>query len=108
MVKFMLPLFASPDLNVKNILITLHKGKFTDGKWFELGQQLIANAALKAIEANHGGGSHLMIDMISLWLRSNLKASWETLTEAVEMLEKYGEKTAKIVQKEAGISKIAS
>ena len=108
MVKSTLPLFASPDLDVRNILITLHKGKFTDGKWFELGQQLITNAALKAIEANHGGGGHLMIDMISLWLRSDLKASWETLAEAVEMLEKYGENTARIVRENAGIGKIAS
>ena len=93
---------------MRNILNTLHKGKFTDGNWFELGQQLITNAALNAIEANHGGKKHLMIDMVSLWLRSDLKASWETLADAVEMLGKYGEGTAKIVREKAGISKIAT
>ena len=104
----MLPLFASPDLDVRNILITLHKGKFTDAKWFELGQQLITYAALKTIEANHGGGGHLMTDMVSLWLRSDLKAFWETLADGVELVGKYGEKTAETVRKEAGIGKIAT
>ena len=90
---------------MRNILSTLNKGKFTDGKWFELGQQLIENADLKAIEANHGGGEHVMIDMVSLWLKSDLEASWETLADTVEMLKVANAKT---VREEAGIGKIAT
>lgn len=90
---------------MRNILITLNKGKFTGGKWFELGQQLIEYADLKTIEANHGGGEHLMIDMVSLWLRSDPKASWETLADTVDMLKLANAKT---VRKEAGIGKIAT
>ena len=90
---------------MRNILSTLNKGKFTDGKWFELGQQLIENADLKTIEANHGGGRNLMIDMVALWLRSDLEASWETLADTVEFL---GVANAKTVREEAGIGKIAT
>ena len=49
-----------------------------------------------------------MIDMVSLWLRSDLKASWETLADGVELVGKYGEKTAETVRKKAGIGKIAT
>lgn len=100
MAKSMLPLFASPDLDVKNILITLKNGRFPDGMWFDLGQQLIQNADLETIEANHGGGSHLMTKMVSLWLRSDLNASWETLAVNVGFL---GGANAMIIRREAGI-----
>ena len=93
---------------MKNILNALHRGNFTDGDWFDLGQQLITNAALNTIEADHGGKKHLMIDMVSLWLKSDLNASWETLAEAVKSLEKYGEKAARIVRENAGIGKITT
>lgn len=96
-------LFASPDLDVRNILITLKKGNFTE--WFDLGQQLIKYADLKTIEANHGGGRNLMIDMVALWLRSDLKASWETLADTVEFL---GVANAETVREKAGIGKIAT
>ena len=96
-------LFASPDLHVRNILITLKKGNFTE--WFDLGQQLIKYADLKTIEANNGGGRNLMIDMVALWLRSDLKASWETLADTVEFL---GVANAETVREKAGIGKIAT
>ena len=93
---------------MRNILNTLHSGNFTDGDWFELGQQLITNAALNTIEADHGGKDHLMIRMVSLWLKSDVNASWETLTEAVKELEKYGENAARIIWENAGIGKVAT
>ena len=49
-----------------------------------------------------------MICMVSLWLKSDVNASWETLTEAVKELEKYGEKAARIIWENAGIGKVAT
>ena len=88
---------------MRNILITLKKGNFTE--WFDLGQQLIKNADLNTIEASHGGGRNLMIDMVALWLRSDLKASWKTLADTVEFL---GVANAETVRERAGIGKIAT
>ena len=88
----------SPDLNVRNALNVLHQAGFSDGDWFQLGQQLIETANLRTIKANHHEASNCMIETISQWLQSDLKASWEKLAEAVTKVEGYGEAIAKAVQ----------
>ena len=83
----------------------LHEAGFSDGHWFQLGQQLIETTNLKTIKANHHEASDCMIDAISQWLQSDLKASWEKLAEAVTRVGGYGEATAKAVQLKAGLGK---
>ena len=46
-----------------------------------------------------------MIDMVALWLRSDLEASWKTLADTVELL---GVANAETVREKAGIGKIAT
>ena len=82
----------------------LHEAGFSDGDWFQLGQQLIETTNLKTIEANYRKVSDCMIHTMSQWLQSDLKASWEKLAEAVPKVEGYGEATAKAVR-QAGIGK---
>ena len=86
------------ELVVKNVLNVLHEAGFSDGHWFQLGQQLIETTNLMTIKANHHEGSDCMIYAISHWLQSDLKASWEKLAEAVSKVGGYGEATAKAVQ----------
>ena len=83
----------------------LHEAGFSDGDWFQLGQQLIETTNLKIIKANHHEASNCMIDTISQWLQTNEKASWEKLAEAVAKVGGYGEATAKAIQQKAGIGK---
>ena len=94
-----------PELNERNVLNVLHEARFSDGDWFQLGQQLIETTNLKTIEANYRKVSHCMIHTISQWLQSDLKASWEKLAEAVTRVEGYGEATAKAVRQKAGLGK---
>ena len=94
-----------PELNVGNVLNVLHEAGFSDGHWFQLGQQLIKTANLMAIRANHHEASECMIYAIYQWLQSDLKASWEKLAKAITRVEGYGEATAKAVQQKAGIGK---
>ena len=101
----MLLLFFFPDLGVKNVLNVLHEAGFSDGHWFQLGQQLIETTNLMTIKANHHEASICMIDTISHWLQADLKASWEKLAEAVTKVGGYGEATAKAVREKAGIGK---
>ena len=93
------------DLGVRNILNVLHEAGFSDGHWFQLGQQLIETTNLMTIKANHHEASNCMIDTISHWLQADLKASWEKLAEAVTKVGGYGEATAKAVLQKAGIGK---
>ena len=97
--------FLFPELKVKNVLNVLHEAGFSDGHWFQLGQQLIETTSLMTIRANHHEASDCMIDTISQWLQSDLKASWEKLAEAVTRVGGYGEATAKAVQQKAEIGK---
>ena len=83
----------------------LHEAGFCDGHWFQLGQQLIQTTNLMTIKANHHEASNCMIDAISQWLRSDLKASWEKLAEAVTKVGGYGEATAKAIQQKAEMGK---
>ena len=94
-----------PELNVRNALNVLHEAGFSDGHWFQLGQQLIETTNLMTIKANHHEASNCMIDTISQWLHSDLKTSWEKLAEAVTKVVGYGEATAKAVRQNAGIGK---
>ena len=94
-----------PELNVRNVLNVLHEAGFSDGHWFQLGQQLIETTNLMTIKANHHEASNCMIDTISQWLQCDLKASWEKLTEAITKVVGYGEATAKAVRQKAGIGK---
>ena len=94
-----------PELNERNVLNVLHEAGFSDGDWFQLGQQLIETTNLKTIEATYRKVSDCMIETISQWLWSDLKASWEKLAEAVTRVGGYGEATAKAVQQNAGIGK---
>ena len=100
----MLLLFV-PELNVRNVLNVLHEARFSDGDWFKLGQQLIETTHLKTIKANHHEAMDCMIDTISQWLQSDLKASWKKLAEAVTKVEGYGEVTAEAVRRKAVIGK---
>ena len=99
----MLSLF--PELVVRNVYNVLRKTGFSDGDWFQLGQQLIEIADLKMIEANRHKVSDCMADTISQWLQSDIEASWEKLAEAVTNVGGYGEATAKAVLQKAGIGK---
>jgi len=94
-----------PELNVRNALNVLHETGFSDGDWFQLGQQLMETSNLRTIEANYHKVSDCMIHTISQWLQSDLKASWEKLAEAVTKVGGYGEATAKAVRQKAGIGK---
>ena len=93
-------------LDEKNVVDVLHEAKFADGDWENLGQQLIEHhALLRTIRANrHGNSSLCMGDTISQWLNDDLEASWEKLAEAVRKVVGYGEATAHIVRKKAGIA----
>ena len=95
-----------PGMNERNILNVLHEAGFSDGDWFQLGQQLIETANLKAIKANHHQVSDCMIYTISQWLQSDVEKSWEKLAEAVTKVEGYGEATAKAVRQKGGIGKL--
>ena len=94
-----------PELNVRNALNVLHEAGFSDGNWFQLGQQLIETTNLMTIKANHHEASDCMIYAISHWLQSDVKASWGKLAEAVTKVGGYGEATAKAVLQKAGICK---
>ena len=83
----------------------LHEAGFSDGDWFQLGQQLIETADLKRIKASDREPSNCMIHILFQWLQSDLKASWEKLAEAVTRVGGYGEATAKAVQLKAGLGK---
>lgn len=94
------------DLNNRNILNVLHKAEFADGHWELLGEQLIKRPALLTIGANrYYQASLCMIDTISQWLRTDTERSWEKLAAAVAKVEEYGEATANVVRKKAGIGK---
>jgi len=94
-----------PELDVKNVLNVLHEAGFSDGYWYQLGQQLIETATLRRIKASDHEPGNCMIDTIAQWLQSDLKASWEKLAEAVTKVGGYGEATAKAVRQKAGIGK---
>ena len=94
-----------PELVVRNALNVLHGAGFSDGDWFQLGQQLIETANLKTIKANHHEASNCMIDTISQWLQTDEKASWKKLAKAVTKVGGYGEATAKAVRQKAGLGK---
>ena len=94
------------ELSDKNILNVLHKAGFADAHWELLGMQLIKRSAVLNIRANrHGDSSLCMIDTIAQWLRTDTKASWEKLAEAVAKVEQYGEATANLVCKKAEIGR---
>ena len=94
-----------PGLDVRNVLNVLHESGFSDGDWYQLGQQLMETAALRRIKASDHEPGNCMIDTIAQWLQSDLKASWEILAEAVTKVGGYGEATAKAVRQKAGIGK---
>ena len=94
-----------PELDVRNVLNVLHESEFSDGDWYQLGQQLMETAALRRIKASDHEPCNCMIDTIAQWLQSDLKASWEKLAEAVTKVGGYGEATAKAVRQKAGIGK---
>ena len=94
------------ELDVRTVLNALHKAEFSDGDWFQLGQQLITNAALRTIRTHHFDAGNCMIDTISQWLRTDLEASWEKLAEAITKVGGYGEATAKVVRQKTGIGKV--
>ena len=94
------------ELDERNILNVLHEAKFSDAHWELLSEQLIGGPALLNIRANHPGDPNLcMIDTISQWLMTDLEASWEKLAGAVAKVVEYGEATADIVRRIAGIGK---
>ena len=98
---FIILLLFFPELNVKNALNILHEAGFSDGDWYQLGQQLIETADLRRIKASDHEPSNCMIDTIAQWLQSDVEASWEKLAEAVSKVGGYGEATAKAVQQKS-------
>ena len=89
---------------MKNIVNVLHEANFSDGRWEELGQQLIDHPDLTTIRANrHNNCSLCMSDTVSQWLRTDTQASWEKLADAVSKVGGYGEATADCVRHKAGI-----
>ena len=91
------------ELNVKNVVNVLDEAKFADGKWAQLGLQLIDHFDSTTIRADNGRACDCMIDTIFQWLRTDTKASWEKLAEAVTKVKGYGEATANIVRQKTGI-----
>ena len=94
---------AGLELDVKNVRNVLHEARFVDADWAELGLQLIDRFDLSTIRADHGKANHCMMETISQWLKSDPKASWEKLVDAVTKVGGYGEATAAIVREKAGI-----
>ena len=88
---------------MKNVLNVLREAGFAGAGWAELGLQLINHFELATIKADHGQANLCMIETISQWLKSDTKASWEKLAEALVNVEGYGEATADIVRQKAGI-----
>ena len=91
------------ELDVKNAINVLDEAKFADGDWAQLGLQLIDHFDSTTISADHGKASDCMIHTIFQWLRTDTKASWEKLAEAVTKVKGYGEATAARVLQKAGI-----
>ena len=88
---------------MKNIVNVLDEAKFADGEWAQLGLQLIDHFDSTTIRADHGRASDCMIDTIFQWLRTDTKASWEKLAEAVTKVKGYGGATAASILQKAGI-----
>ena len=91
------------ELDVKNAINVLDEAKFADGDWVQLGLQLIDHFDSTTISADHGRASDCMIHTIFQWLRTDTKASWEKLAEAVTKVKGYGEATADIVRQKTGL-----
>ena len=91
------------ELDVKNAIKVLDESKFADGDWAQLGLQLIDHFDSTTIRADHGRASDCMIETIFQWLRTDTKASWEKLAEAVTKVKGYGEATANIVRQKTGL-----
>ena len=111
LVMISLSFFLAKELDVKNIVNVLHEAKFVDGDWAELGLQLIDHFDSTTIRADHDRACDCMIKTITQWLKTDIKASWWKLAEAVVMVEGYGEATAASVRQKAetvhtGMSKI--
>ena len=91
-------------LDAPTVLDVLHEAKFADHDWEDLGLQLMKPYPLKTIKANHPGEpSVCMIDTVFWWIKSDEKANWEKLAEALSKLESYGEKAENDVREKAGI-----
>ena len=95
--------FLAKKLDVKNAINVLDEANFADGDWAQLGLQLIDHFDSTTIRADHGRASDCMIDTIFQWLRTDTKASWEKLAEAVAKVKGYGEATANIVRQKTGL-----
>ena len=103
-------MFIAQILDERNILNILHHPDvdFADADWELLGQQLnIRGSQLRTIRADRNGDPSLCLtDTATRWLQTDLHASWENLAQAIEKLERYGEKTANTVRQKAGIGEV--
>ena len=99
----LLLIHAGLELDLRNVLNVLCEAGFADADWAELGLQLIDHFDLSTIRADHGQVNLCLIDTISQWLKSDPKASWEKLSVSLPKVKGYGEATADIVRKKAGI-----
>ena len=88
---------------MKNIVNVLHEAEFADGVWAQLGLQLIDHFDSTTISTDNGRARDCLTDTIFQWLRTDTKASWEKLAEAVTKVEGFGEATAASVLQKAGI-----
>ena len=88
---------------MKNIVNVLHEANFADGVWAQLGLQLIDHFDSTTISADHDTARDCLTCTILQWLRTDTKASWEKLAEAVTKVKGFGEATAASVLQKAGI-----
>ena len=95
--------FLAKELDVKNAINVLDEANFANGHWAQLGLQLIDHFDPTTIRADHGRASDCMIGTIFQWLRTDTKASWEKLAEAVAKVKGYGEATAASILQKGGI-----
>ena len=96
-------IFLAKELNVKNIVNVLREANFADGVWAQLGLQLIDHFDSTTISADNDTARDCLTCTILQWLRTDTKASWEKLAEAVTKVKGFGEATAASVLQKAGI-----
>ena len=68
--------------DLKSLHCVLHP---VSDKWFSLGVQLqVPIETLKCIETEHNQMSRCLLEMLTVWLKSNPPPTWKILTEALE------------------------
>ena len=78
------------------------EAEFHPRDWRAVGLELgVKDSVLSTVEADYNHAEERLREMVSRWLRSDVKSSWEKLASAVG--KKYGEATAQNIRVKAGI-----